>query len=215
MPAAPIASASAVLLAAGAAAAAVLPPSSYEMLNGTTGFGNYRDTAYAPDPNNNANVSNGLLQGGTGKLSDGLVGSNDIFENNFAAWVGWYFAPPTITFKYNQPVAVDGLRLHAANFSSVFNDVSVPASATITFLDAGNTTLASTTWSAGPADTQSRWLQVFAGSTVGGVSSVRVQLTNGSLPWIFLSEVEVTGVPAPSAAGLLGLAGLAAARRRR
>lgn len=200
------------------ASAAVLPPATYSMANGQTGFGNYRDTIYSPDPNGNAQVSYGLLQGGTGKLSDGIIGTDDIFQNNFVEWVGWLNFSPRITYFFPQPVLVDGVRVHVANNSSAFNDVAVPATALVEFLDAGSSVLGSTNWSATAADTagtQSRWLSLFAGPSTSA-SAVRITLNTGRLPWIFASELEVTGViPAPASAALLAMGGLIAGRRRR
>jgi len=59
-------------------------------------------------------------------------------------------------------------------------------------------------------------LPVSAACPAVNAARVRVQLHTGSLPWIFVSEVQVEGViPAPGAAALLAIAGLAAVRRRR
>lgn len=218
-----------VVIAAIAAPAFADPivPSSYAMFNGTSGFASYRDSIYAGtgatgDPNSNFSA----LAGGRGKLTDGVVGGNDILSNivngETVAWVGWFtpslpVSPLTVTFDFGQASSISSMGFHLAN-ASVFNDVALPASIAwdissdgVNFSPVGTRA----TSSAEAANPASQWLD-FSPATAAQGRFLRATLPVGQRPWIFASEARFEGViPTPGAAGLLALGALAAGRRRR
>jgi hypothetical protein len=209
------------------AAAAPISPASYAMFNGGSGFASYRDSIYAgPGASGNPGVNYSFLAGGRGKLTDGVVGGNDILNpivnGETPAWVGWFTpslpsSPLTITFDFGQDATIESMGLHLANNSAQFNDVSLPAfiawsisSDGATFAPVGTRTPTA----AELANPDSQWID-FAPANAAVGRYLRATLPAGRQPWIFASESRFEGViPAPGAAALLGLAGAVAARRR-
>ncbi len=211
-----------------AASAAVLTPISYSMTNGGSGSFVYRDSIYTgTSATGNPNVDYSALSGGLGKLTDGVVGGNNILVPDPTStggetreWVGWRItgvAQVQIVFDFGQVVSFDSLSLHAANFSP-FGDVTLPG---LSLWDVSDNAL---TWSnigsvvpdaAAQANPNSQWVTL---SPVGVNASgryARLTMSYGPQPWIFASEVRFTGVPTPGPTALLALAGLAVLRRRR
>lgn len=208
------------LVVSAAAHASVLVPDEYRMLNGNSGFNRYIDSNYAPDAFNNRLNDSAPLVGGTGKLCDGDLGTNDIFDNNSASWMGYRGRDELVQYFYTSPVSVDSVRVYAANFSSLFGDVGIPRAALVQMFDLSDNPVTPVVTfvptAAQLASPESGWLDLYTGPTVTNVHSISVYLFASDIkPWMFISEVQVNGVPAPSAAGILGVAGLAAARRRR
>lgn len=209
-----ISAVAAPLLLAAAASAAVVPIASYDMVNGRSGFNRYIDETY--NGAGNPFVDSSLLSGGTGQLTDGILGTDNILDNNSFDWLGWLEVQPSIRFDLGQIVQLDQLSVRAAS-SSPFGDVDLPGTITIDFSNDGVIYFGSvvrTTTAGERANPLSQWINV----DLAGVSAryARAAFTDGDQPWIFLSETQFTGtIPAPAATGLLAFAGLAASRRRR
>lgn len=197
-------------------AGAILSPVSYDMTNGRSGFNTYRDDTYGgPGSSGNPAVDSSALAGGLGQLTDGVVGTNDLFANSSFDWVGWLEVRPVIRFDFGQVVSLETLEIHAASHSSMFGDVDLPGTIRWEFSDDGmnySGTIDRVTSMSESLNTDSQWLGV---TTARHARYARATLFDGVQPWIFVSEVRFEGVPSPGAAGLIGLAGMCAARRRR
>jgi hypothetical protein len=216
-----------VALALGCAEAAradILSVLDYSTPNGQSGFTTYHDDTY--NGSGNPNVDGSALSGGTGQLTDGVLGTDNIFDNGTFDWIGWQSIQPTITFHLAQPSVLDTLSFRSANESSMFNDVAVFGGANVSFSNDGTTFFGNFTYNTPDSDRtgdQSRWVDIPLGQATA--SFVRVQLLDGVKvgeglkPWIFISEAQVLGtaVPEPGAWGLLGsgLVAVAAWRRSR
>ena len=121
----------AIIALAHIASAAILPIANYSMENGQSGFTTYHDDTYNGAGNPNADGS--FLSGGTGQLTDGVLGTDDIFNNGVFDWVGWFSIQPLIVFDLGAESVLNSLSLRAANNSSIFNDVAVFGEAAISF----------------------------------------------------------------------------------
>lgn len=202
--------------------AATLTIAKYSMLNGQSGFRTYHDDTY--NGSGSPAVDGSSLSGGTGDLTNGVLGTDNIFDNDFLDWVGWYNIQPQITFDLGQIYAVDGILFRTANGSVVFNDVGVFGSANVSFSDDGTTFGGPSNWTTSAADRtgdQSRWVTI---PVTAQARYVRVQLFDGVKvgedlkPWIFISEAQITGstVPEPATWMLLAaVVGLATKKGRR
>ena len=99
------------------AVAAPLTVSSYDMPNGDGqahgGSYNYWDATYSGSGNPTQDGS--LLSGGTGKLTDGVIATQDWYavSNNAGTgqYVGWVSSNPTITFHFASSVTVNEVKL--------------------------------------------------------------------------------------------------------
>ncbi|MBR0697811.1 PEP-CTERM sorting domain-containing protein [Bradyrhizobium lablabi] len=111
------------------ASAATVAVDSYDMNNGNgtiqNGAFNYFDTTYNGSGNPNANgsslvvPSNGsaqesLLSGGTGKLTDGTIASQN-FSISHDQYVGWKYQDPTIVFHLEPGKSVSSVSLYVAS----------------------------------------------------------------------------------------------------
>lgn len=203
-----IAGALALFSAAGAAQAVTVTPTSYSMPQGGTGSYAYRDDTYS------GTISAGILSGGTGDLTDGVIATDNWFTTP-GRYVGWNGFNPTITWVFDQ----------AYDFASMtfwFDDsngaggVRPPASVTVASTGGGATY---TVPDPEPARPFSFTIDL---SGYDAMSSFTTRLTQRS-QWIMLSEVtfdlqsSLPAVPLPATALLLGgaLAGLGAVRARR
>ena len=176
-----------------------IDPVSYDMLNGQQGTFLYRDDTYSVDGvlHPNATVLGGSLTGGSGQLTDDVLGANDwtadLGNGPAFEWVGWSSIQPVITFDLGSVVDISSVSFHANNFTSP-GDVALPGTITLEFSDDGSafsnpTTL--TTTAEQRADKSVRWLAL----PVNLASRfVRATLTDGNGPWIFLSEVDFQGL---------------------
>lgn len=171
----------------------------------------------------NPAVNGSFLSGGTGDLTDGVLGTDDIFGNNTLDWVGWLSVQPVITFDLGQSYGVDGISFRTANGSSLFSDVGVFGCADVFFSDEGTTFNGLFTWTTTAADRtgdESRWVTIPVSVET---RYVRVQLFDGVKagedlkPWIFISEAQITGenLPEPATWLLVAAATVGFAIRRR
>lgn len=199
-----------------ASASMTLSPVSYDMINGRSGFNSYRDETYGgPGAMGNPAADSSFLSGGLGQLTDGVVGTNSIFDNASFDWVGWLEVSPVISFDFGQQVTLESLGLHAASVSSIFGDVDLPSSIIWEFSNDGVTfgnSATRTTTAAEANNPDSQWLDLSVDRTA---RYARATLIDGQQPWIFVSEFRFRGVPTPGATALAGVACLIVLRRKR
>lgn len=191
----------------------IVPVHSYDMINGRSGFQRYIDETY--NGMGNPLVDSSFLSGGTGQLTDGVVGGNDILANGSFEWLGWFEVQPSIRFDFGQPARLDTFSVHAASVS-FFGDVDLPGTITIDFSDDGvnfANPIVRTTTRPERDNPLSQWID----TDLGGVTAryARAFFTDGDQPWIFLSETQFTGVLPTPAAAALGIGGLMLGTRRR
>jgi MYXO-CTERM domain-containing protein len=209
----------AVVVAAGAASAGTVTVTGYDIQNAArSGFGGWAHTYNGTITDTGSGNANGIgftradyTGAGDGTLNDGLEGTGpgdtQLFANNS-------FASPVITVYLDGFYTIDNITLftfQGGNFipgSVAGYDVTI-GGVTESFL------------SSEPTDND-EFVNIL-GSTLDGISDNKVILSNflhdGShnLHEIFaIGEIGINGqVPAPGALALLGIAGLAARRRRR
>ena len=206
----------ALLMAIGTtdASAGTLVVSSYNMINGNGqavgGEFNYWDGTY--NGTGAKTTDNAPLSGGTGALTNGVI-ATDIWSNvsndsGTGEYVGWYTpvsGNPVITFHFAGNPTVDDVELYVDN--SDIGGVGAPGSITIDGTNYNPVVTAISTYA--------------EELTVSGLSlpgnGITVQPIAGIEPWIFVSEVQFSGVPEPATWTLLlvGLVGLGAAMRTR
>ena len=189
---------------------------SYSMLNGASGYYNYRDYSYQNSlgvVNPNANTDFAWLSGGTGLLTDGIgaslswdVGFMNPPGGNQGQFVGWYLEP-LVTFYFSQAVRFSNMRV---NFDLAYTgDVGPPGPVTVNGVQYRVTT---------PVGTSPFWAD-FDLTGSAATNTEAVQFTRGA-PWLMISEVQfVTATPEPGslvllATGLLAVLGGARIRRR-
>ena len=223
-------------LLATASASAQLTIQSYTMRNGGTGSFAYWDRNYTVGAN--TNVSNALLQGGVGKLTDGVISTSrwETVSNaqGTGEYVGWGIvgsnppSVPVITTFFSQTYLFTRLRLwvdHAGGFGGVVPPVSVivggVASADWMSMT-GGTSFAVTP----PAGTAPFLIDLdLTGLNLTG-TSLTFQITRpAGQTWTMMSEMAVDGIaavnvvpePATIALQLAGFAvvGVVARRTRR
>ncbi|MFM9957744.1 MAG: hypothetical protein ACKVZJ_06690 [Phycisphaerales bacterium] len=190
-----------------------LSPVSYDMVNGRSGFGTYRDDTY--NGSGNPNLDSSFLSGGLGQLTDGVIGTDDIFDNNFFDWVGWLEVQPVITFDFGAVSTIDSISVRAASVS-LFGDVDIFGTMTVEGSINGTDyfPVGTRTTSAGErADPAAQWLALDTTGTQARY--LRASFADGDQPWLFFSEVAFTGVPTPGVATVAFAALTFAARRRR
>ncbi len=200
---------------AGAAGAGLVPVQSYDMVNGRSGFQRYVDETYTGAGNPLADSS--FLSGGTGQLTDGADGGDDILANSSLPWVGWREVQPSIRFDFGHAVRLDLFEVHAASISAMFGDVDLPGTITVDFSDDGTTFVNPVVRTTSPterANPLSQWIDVSLGGMVARYA--RARFADGDQPWLFFSETRFGGVvPAPGAGALALVGAVLAGRRRR
>jgi hypothetical protein len=169
-----------------------LNPLTYDMPNGQTGAWSYFDSTYSG--NGNRNQDGAYLSGGRGKLTDGIIPSQD-WTPNYQPWVGWDQITPTIIFRFGLPVRLDTVTLYLAD-SNGTGGVSAPSMVRVQ-VDAGPTIDF-------PIAEPEGVLPFSFTAALGGVSGTDVSITilDGYGPWVFLSEVQFTGIPDVDADGV-------------
>lgn len=178
-------------------------PASYDMPNGETGTFTYWDDSY--NGSGNTTVSGDPLSGGLGDLTDGVIASDNWF-NQPSLYVGWNTITPTITFRFAQAYTFDYLLLYVDD-SNGNGGVSTPGS--VDLLVNGSVS----TFQLGESDGGA---PVFYSIPVSATTdTIAITLYDGEAQWVFLSEVTFFAVPGPGAAGLLAAGGLMVVRRRR
>ena len=197
------------------ASAEVVKPVAYSMANGNTGSYHYWDDTYTGSGDRNQDGSS--LSGGLGQLTDDVLGTDswsaDLGNGNAFEWVGWVNVNPVITFEFSDAVSFTEIAVHANNQKS--GGVGIFTSFIASFSNDGvnyTSVFGRDVSQSERADTSARFYSL----SLPEVSAKYVQLYfySGS-QWTFVSEVTFAAIPAPSATGLLALAGLAATRRRR
>lgn len=210
-----------ILLAAmGAAVASAghasqLTVSSYDMPNGDgtahNGAHNYWDGAYnGAGAVTTDGLSGGVLSGGTGALTDGVIATDPAYllftDDGTSQYVGW-LQSPTITFNFASNVTVNEIRLYVDN--SHVGGITAPSEVFVDGVSAATP----------PWEFASPPLEIdITGLNITG-HSVSVKLQDPTF-WVFMSEAQFFGdgaaVPEPSAWALmlLGFGGLGAALRR-
>lgn len=226
----PLAAAALLLLsvAGPSRATAQLPVQSYTMRNGGTGTFAYRDAGYSAGTGQS--TTNALLQGGLGKLTDGVIATQNWYSVP-SAYVGWSgysghaVGVPTITFLFGQSYSFTRLRLwvdDADGFGGVYAPTGVTVGGTPdqTWTSMTGGTFYAVSDPAGPAPFMID-LDISGQGLSGNSLSFRLHRL-GDYQWAMLSEVAVDGtptnvVPEPGTIALLGtgLLGLVVARRRR
>ncbi|MBD3787482.1 MAG: VPLPA-CTERM sorting domain-containing protein [Sphingomonadales bacterium] len=201
-----LAGALALFSAAGAAQAVTVTPVSYSMPQGGTGSYAYRDDSYS------GTSSGGILSGGTGDLTDGVIATQNWFTTP-GLYVGWLNRAPTITWTFDQAYKFNSMTFWFDD-SNGAGAVRPPNAVVLTSAVGGA--------SYGVPDPASGAPFAFTINLSGydAMSSFATRIEPRS-QWIMLSEVtfdaELPVVPLPASALLLGgaLAGLGALRRRK
>ena len=211
-----LSAAAAAMVLGSAALAAPLAVTSYDMPNGDGqahgGTYNYWDATYSGLGSPTQDRS--PLSGGSGKLTDGVIATQDWYNvSNVAGtgqYVGWFNTSPTITFRFASSVTINDIKLYVDN--SHVGGVFAPSDVVI-----NGTSYANPGWASASAPQ----LIDLAGLNLAG-DSVTVQLTNPTIYWVFMSEAQFFGdnapaVPEPETYALLlaGLGAVAMAARRR
>ena len=158
-------------------------PSSYDMINGSSGSYNYWDESY--DGNGNSLQNSSSLSGGLGDLTDGVVPTDNwhVVEQPTGPgpYVGWQ-SNPSIEFNFDRSIQLDAFKIYVDD-SNGHGGVSVPASVTLT--------TSSGSFSSGtlsdPSYSQPTSYH-FSGLDLQG-SKFTLNI-NRSSQWVFVSEVE-------------------------
>jgi hypothetical protein len=186
------------------------------MNNGASGSYDYRDFQYLPCPSNSCNITNALLSGGTGKLTDGLSPILSWFESGQATpWVGWDKlqgqTDPVVKFYFGSTVSIDSITVWVDNTPRV-STVYHPASISV---DGINYAIPLDSVVQGPRP------YTFSNLNITG-SSVELQFFHQpatNIDWLMVGEVSFysRAVPAPASIALVsvGLLGMVFAGRRK
>ena len=193
------------------AGSAVAAPSYYNMLNGGTASYNYWDESY--NGSGCVTCDYASLSGGRGDLTDGFIATSNWLVSEAPAgngpYVGWLGINPTITFHWNSSTTINSVTFYFDDPNGL-GGVRLPASVLVNGTSYTITNPASAVPIAFTA----------SGVNFTGTDLV-VTIQRAVNSWTFLSEVEFNGVsnavPEPTTLALLGLglAGLAATRRRK
>jgi len=180
-----------------------LEPLYYNMPNGQTGFWVYHDTTY--DGIGKSFQDLAPLAGGSGKLTDGLFGTdyNWLTQELADPWVGWDRFSPTIDFNFGQKVHIDEIKLYTLRVTEA--SIFIPPTVTVASRASTKTLGAPITFNfddaSFPNDTPSTL--TIAPNQTG--SSFQLKMTTAAAPqffdsWVFLTEVQFVGhvVPEPA-----------------
>jgi len=195
------------LLASQAVHAGLINPSSYDMLNGSTGSYTYWDDTYSGS--GSTTTSFAALTGGLGDLTDGFVATGN-WNTNPSAYVGWMNYNPLITFNFASNVMVDSITVYVDD-SNGLGGVSPPSS-----VDIGLSGSALTNFVTADPNTSNSLSYTFDNLGLEG-NAIDIQF-NRSNSWVFVSEItfdgQVASVPEPSTLAIfaLGMIGLASRR---
>lgn len=201
-----LAGALALFSAAGAAQAVTVTPISYTAPQGGSGSFAYRDDTYS------GTSSGGILSGGTGDLTNGVIATQNWFTTP-GLYVGWQSSSPTITWVFDQAYRFNSMTFWFDD-SNGAGAVRPPSGVVLTSAVGGGSYAVPDPTSGAPFPFTINL------SGYGALSTFSTQLTPSS-SWIMLSEVtfdaQLPAVPLPASALLLGgaLAGLGALRRRK
>ncbi|MCC7052788.1 MAG: PEP-CTERM sorting domain-containing protein [Gemmatimonadaceae bacterium] len=210
---------------------AQLSVQSYTMRNGGTGSAAYWDAGYSTG--SSQTVSNALLQGGVGKLTDGVIATDrwDVVSNSAGTgqYVGWYIGSnpatvPVITTFFSQSYLFTRLRLwvdHAAGYGGVEPPLSVivggTANAAWTDMTGGFSFTVTP-----PVGSAPFLIDLDLTSLNLSGTSLTFQVTHKASAWVMMSEMAVNGsalsvVPEPATVTLelVGLAMLGVAWRQK
>ncbi|MCL4220210.1 MAG: hypothetical protein KJZ65_02450 [Phycisphaerales bacterium] len=193
-----------MVLAGTAAASGQVMPLSYDMLNGETGSFTYWDDSYNGTGNTTQSLS--PLSGGLGDLTDGIIATTN-WDITPSPYVGWWTVEPAITFHFNPGTIIDTIVIHADD-SNGRGGVSTPGSVRVQ-AGAFDAVYAIPDGASGDPITFSISDLALASDTI------TLTVYDGTHPWVFLSEVEFYGVPAPGTAGLLVIGSVLGRCRRR
>ena len=205
---------------------AQLSVQSYTMRNGGTGSAAYWDAGYSAG--GSQTVTNALLQGGVGKLTDGVIATDrwDVVSNSAGTgqYVGWSaflganpVTVPVITTFFSQNYLFTRLRLWVDNAAG-YGGVEPPLSVIV----GGTANAAWTDMTGGfsftvtpPAGSAPFLIDLDLTSLNLSGTSLTFQVTHNASAWVMMSEIAVDGralnvnvVPEPATV-TLELAGLA------
>lgn len=193
-----------VVLAGTAAASDQIMPLSYDMLNGETGTYTYWDDSYNGTGDTMQSLS--PLTGGLGDLTDGVVATTN-WNVTPGPYVGWNTVTPTITFQFSAGMLIDTILLYVDD-SNGSGGVSTPGSVRVQ-AGAFDQVYAIPDGASGAPIT-------FAVSDLAlATDTIALTVYDGTHSWVFISEIEFYGIPAPGAAGVLVIGPLLGRRRRR
>ena len=196
--------------------AELLPVVNYSMPNGYGqahgGTYNYWDATYSNCVANDCTTDGAPLSGGTGVLTDGVIPTLPWYDvSNDAGtgqYVGWEIVTPTITFQFPTSETVNQVELTVDN--SHVGGVTAPEAVVV-----DGTSYPNPAW---------QFASVPELIDITGLDLTGSQITvtlDVPTQWVFLGEAQFFGSPAtamPEPASLamfgIGLAGLAALRRR-
>jgi hypothetical protein len=171
------------------AGAIPLVVSSYSMNNGENGTYYYRDGTYQPCPDDDCNIDNAPLSGGTGQLTNGLLANWNWTALAGYGWVGWESnqggLDPTVTFFFANTVTIASVSIWVDN---TLDSVLSPAAVSI---DGQNFAIA-------PDPTIGPIGYTFSNLNITG-NSVDVQLFQapGVATYLMLGQVSFDGSVSP------------------
>lgn len=189
--------------------AAIVEPVTYEAPTPNNGVFGYQDDTY-----NGTNIG-GMLSGGTGDLTDGVVAPGHWFTTP-RPWVGWANADPTLVFRFAPGTILDTVDFYFDNAQGA-GAVRLPRSVTLGF-DGGPLSIT-------PTITTDAIIGRYSYNLGGIVTSSLTATFVRADQWVMLTEADFTGtnpsvggVPEPASWAMMligfGLVGNAMRRRK-
>jgi PEP-CTERM motif len=190
--------------------AAIVPPVTYETPTPDNGVFGYQDDTY------NGTNSGGMLTGGTGDLTDGVIAPGHWFTTP-TPWVGWANSDPTLVFRFASGTILDTVDFYFDNAMGA-GAVQLPRSVTLSF-DGGPLMIT-------PTITTDAIIGRYSYNLGGIMTSSLTATLVRSDQWVMLTEATFNGtnptvggaVPEPASWAMMlggfGLVGSAMRRRK-